>query len=304
MNRTTSLLSGLGALLLAVGCLPPLPGDIRPIGRDAPVTNPGPLGDIVKSKLQLDPALDPNRLGHRIHQLDQTTLPGEVTWETCEGVEVALAEVCGEMYTSGEVESCGYQATFFYANATPRCAVRFTTSQSWEDQPIHDLFVMDFAGTPSVLPPPSCGDGVVDLLEACDDGNHEMWDGCDQNCLVEEFQGCERVIEHEYEAAGLAFVDKDLWDGPRSHLMVNDGTKLAAVTSASCEEAEVVGQAVCDRLAVEMPFVSWCYPTTEYTEDASGAACNVRLEAWFHERAPESGVFTTSLPGILAFTIR
>jgi len=305
MKRTNSLLAGLGLLLLGMGCMPPLPGDMRPIVRpEAPVTNPGPLGDIVKAKLELEPTVDPNRIGHRIHQLADTTLDGDVTWETCEGVEVALADVCGQMYQSGDVESCSFQATFFYANATPRCAVRFSTRTTWEGQPMDDLFVMDFAGEPSVLPPPSCGDGVVDVLETCDDGNHEIWDGCDQNCLQEEFTGCEQVIQHEYEAAELAFVDKDSWDGPRSHLMINDGTKLAPVTQGSCEEAAVVGEAACARLAVEMPFVSWCYATTEYIEDAAGAACHVRLEAWFHQLAPETGVFTTSLPGVLAFTIR
>jgi cysteine-rich repeat protein len=298
-SLASSSLPAFALVAVCVACVGPPPVGFEPV----PVPNPGPFGDLVVERLELSKSQQPQSIAHRVHQLDDTQLDGDVTWESCEGVELALADVCGEMYSSGEVGTCSYQATFFYANDVPRCAVRFSSASSWE-APIHDLFVLDFAGTPTTGPAPTCGDGVLDALEMCDDGNHEMWDGCDANCQIEEFNGCETVIEHEYEAAGLAFVDRDGWDGPRSHLMVNDGAKIAPVTLGSCEDALVVGQDVCDRLSVEMPFINYCAPAVEYTEDDDGPACAVRLTAWFGQRDPSAGVFTTSLPGVLAFTIR
>ena len=37
----------------------------------------------------------------------------------------------------------------------------------------------------------TCGDGVVDLLEQCDDGNRSPGDGCDEFCGIEEPHGGE-----------------------------------------------------------------------------------------------------------------
>jgi cysteine-rich repeat protein len=298
MNRITSLalLAALPAAL-TTACLDF--GDGLP-KMPVPEPDPGPLGDLVKARLQLPQ--EPSRLEYRIHNLEDTELAGDVSYETCEGVEVALADVCSEMYASEEVRSCWSQATFFYAHDVPRCAVRF---QTWdEDAEMSEVFALDFAGAPVIGPTPGCGNGELDFGEVCDDGNHEMWDGCDPNCQQEEFNGCEVIIEQGFERAGVAFVDQQAWDGPRSHLMTNRGEAYTDVDELTCEQAQDAALAVCDDLAVQMPFVGWCWPETEhFVEDGQGA-CAVRLNVHFYELDPDTGVFTTGLDGLLAFTIR
>ena len=100
-------------------------------------------------------------------------------------------------------------------------------------------------------------------------------------------------------------VDQTKWDGPRSHLMVNHtATALREVTEASCDAAIASATDVCNELTSAMPFVGWCQPAGQYHQDDNGAACSIRLNVWFQQLDSDFGVYTTSLPGVLAFTIR
>lgn len=264
--------------------------------------DPDPLGERVVEQLSLG-EVQATPLEHRIDQIILDANDREVTWESCEGVEVALYEVCNNLYES-EVSSCWPQATFFYAHDVPRCAVRLSTTET-PDQVLPKVLAFDFAGPPLAGPAPTCGNGELDPGEACDDGNREYWDGCDPGCQVEEFQGCEAVIQSEFSRADVAFVDRDAWAGPRSHLMINQGEALRPVDSGLCQAAERAGSDTCDRLSVEMPFVGWCWATATLHDDAVGeTVCSVRIEVGFRDLEPSSGVFTTSLNGLLAFTIR
>jgi cysteine-rich repeat protein len=245
-------------------------------------------------------------LEFRLYQLEDAALQGEVTAASCDAVDEELATVCAELYAEGQVSSCSYTTSFFYANTVPRCAVRFETyPPSGSDASLSAVHVLDFAGTPIFDALPTCGDGVLDMGEACDDGNHEQWDGCDSNCAQEEFQGCEAVIEDLFADAGLARVRASDWDGPRSHLMVNHSAKsLRPLDAETCNDAIETATAACNELTTQMPFVSWCAPAGVFHEEHGAPACSIRLQVWFQQLDSNFGVFTTSLPGILAFTIR
>lgn len=262
------------------------------------------LAQAVKRQLAAD-RIDAD-LEYRLYQLEDAGLDGDVTATSCDAVDQELATVCSELYAEGKVSSCGYTTSFFYANVVPRCAVRFETyPPSGGDVSLSAVHVLDFAGTPLFEAPPACGNGALDPGEACDDGNHEQWDGCDSNCAQEEFQGCETVIEDIFADAGLARVRASDWDGPRSHLMVNHTAKsLRALDAETCTEAITTATAACNELTTQMPFVSWCAPSGVFHEEHGAPACSIRLQVWFHQLDPSFGVFTTSLPGILAFTIR
>ncbi|MBI1945296.1 MAG: hypothetical protein HYS27_06355 [Deltaproteobacteria bacterium] len=251
------------------------------------------------------PGPDDGSLEYRVFQLEDAALDGDVSAASCDAVDAELAQVCADLYAEGTVASCGYTTSFFYAHVTPRCAVRFESWRQSDTGPIHDVHVLDFAGTPLEGPVPGCGNGVLDEAEACDDGNHEAWDGCDANCNQEEFQGCEHVIEDVYQRAGVARVAADEWDGPRSHLMVNHGASaLRPLDEPECTEAIRAADEVCQELMTQMPFVSYCQPAGQFHQEASEPVCSIRLQVWFDQLDYQTGVFTTSLPGLLAFTIR
>jgi cysteine-rich repeat protein len=241
------------------------------------------------------------RLGHRIHQLDDAEfLEGEVTPEACDQIEAKLSPICNELYNEGKVATCYSTATFFYAHQIPRCAVRFITSPDREYEEMTDVFVLDFAGEAVDAPDTLCGNGVLDEGESCDDGNHEIWDGCDSHCEVEPFTGCETLIEEKFVAADIANVSSTSWKAPRSHLMVNHGNAMKPMTPSLCDAAITTAMETCFDLTAQMPFVYHCNAQGEYHD----AACSIRLEAYFSGLDPDNGVFTTALSGILAFTIR
>ena len=272
-----------------------------------PVDQTGGLAAKVKHAIgdpgQLAPLSE--TLEYRLFQLEDTELAGDVTPESCDGVDQTLATVCGELYEEGKVGWCNYTTSFFYAHVVPRCAVRFETSPANEASMLSSVHVLDFAGTPLEGPTPGCGNGTLESNEACDDGNHEQWDGCDANCNQEEFQGCETVIEDIYQRSGIARVAADEWDGPRSHLMVNHGARaLQELDVAACDQAIATATDVCNELTAQMPFVSYCQPAGMFHEEGGAPVCSIRLQVWFGQLDANFGVFTTSLPGLLAFTIR
>jgi cysteine-rich repeat protein len=292
-------------LVLGLGLLSGCAGDGEP-GPTEPV-DPGHLGDLVGDALAgvTTGTVASSEIEFNLFDLDEVELDGEVTRERCDAVDATLQVVCEESVASGEASYCSYQTAFFYAHDIPRCAVRFHAYTGSNDA-MAPVYALDFAGTPLSEPAPSCGNGIVDEAagEACDDGNLEMWDGCDPTCQPEPFEGCETVIESYYQAAGLATVDADTWTGPRSHLMVNHGAALKEMDAAACSAAVATAVDVCAELQLQMPFVSWCSAAGAQHVDAAGPACSIRLTVYFDQLAPDTGVFTTSLPGILAFTIR
>ncbi len=263
------------------------------------------LASVVKRAIAEPKGPSSDALEYRMHQLTDATLAGDVTAASCDAVDQELAEVCADLYQEGAVTSCGYTTAFFYAHVTPRCAVRFETWRADDTGPIHDVHVLDFAGAPLVGPVPGCGNGVLDDGEVCDDGNHEAWDGCDANCNQEEFQGCEHVIEEVFARTDVADIDADAWQGPRSHLMVHhEARALHEVDQERCDAAIGAATEVCDELVRQMPFVGYCQPAGVFHDDDGAPACSIRLQVWFQGLDYATGVFTTSLPGLLAFTIR
>ena len=276
-------------------------GDADDAG-DGPARGPQELADRVDRALGDLASGDATAGGleYRIFDLADVALEGDVTPETCDAVDVNLAETCNQLHADGTAQSCWYLTTFYWAHQTPRCAVRFVVTRNEAEPGLPEIYAMDFSGAPTSEPPPTCGNTILDDGEVCDDGNLEAWDGCDASCRMEEFTGCEAVIESYYAEAGIAHVDRTTWEGPRSHIMVNAAEAMTAVDAHACNAAIALGTDVCAELGRQMPFVAWCAPSGELHD----GACSVRLEVGFQSLDPDGGVFTTALPGVLAFTIR
>lgn len=274
-------------------------------------TDPDIVGDPLAAALShsmsglavLSPDLDV--LGYGLTQPSSARPRGEVNQASCDAAELAVNEACAVVAQPDGHTSCWGQTTFFYAHDMPRCAGRIELYDASRPDAITPMLTFDLTGESRVGGDSDCGNGVLDDGEQCDDGNHEAWDGCDPNCMPEQFNGCEAVIEEKFQAAHVAFVDRDLWASPRSHLMVHGAVDaLAPVDSGLCATARTVAQDACAQLTADMPFVSWCTPSTEFGSDVQGAFCAVRLTVGFWQLQPLSGIFTTSLPGLLSFTIR
>ncbi len=247
---------------------------------------------------------DVARIGYDIETPVAAVTPRDVDADTCGQVQLALDRACTGVIGSGARASCWGQTALFFANTTPRCAARVWVGDGDGDR-MYGLYAFDFQGEPYDGPAPECGNGELEPGEQCDDGNTDPWDGCDAACYLEDFNGCEAVIEHHYRVAELAVVDKALWDGGRSHVMTHPGAlALRAVDELSCNAALAVGADVCNELMSTMPFVGWCQPMVEHFADAEGPACAVRFEVGFQQIDPDAGVYTLALPGILSFTIR
>lgn len=225
---------------------------------------------------------------------------GEVNVESCSELEGLLNQSCELIEGLSSNSYCYAESTFFMAHSQPRCAARLHIS----NETLEDTYAFDLTGSPEDGPADTCGDGTLDEGEMCDDGNLEDFDGCSSLCETEEFQGCEAVIEQYYEQAQLAFVDRNLWDGPRSHLMVNKTVQaLNPVDQRTCNAALAVGVDVCNELTSQMPFVGGCELVGGLRLGDGQAACDLRFQVYFQSVSPSDGVFTTAMAGILAFTI-
>jgi cysteine-rich repeat protein len=223
--------------------------------------------------------------------------------DSCQQVSARLEQLCNDLGNATGAYCYGH-ATFFWAHDVPRCSGRleFPPIDYMADE-LPRTYAFDLTGVPRLGAGDGCGDGEIDPGETCDDGNHDLWDGCDSNCQEEEFTGCETVIENEFAVANVAWIDRTDWASPRSHLMIHKHAgALRPMDRALCGEAKATAATVCARLQQDMPFVGWCDPRVEYLE--SSASCAVRLTVGFQALDPSHGVFTTSLQGILSFTIR
>ncbi len=265
------------------------------------VTEPSEVGQALSDSLVGQASIAPIQevLAQGLYSLPSATPTGAVTLESCQEVENLLSQACGLLGSISGESYCYGQATYFMAHSTPRCAARLQRSGELEE-----IYAFDLSGTPVNSPSDHCGDGVVDGDEQCDDGNREDWDGCSATCNVEEFQGCEAVIEQYYQDAGIAFVPKNQWDGPRSHLMINSSARpLVTVNQQSCDAAISLGVDVCNELVRQMPFVGSCQPLGRLRGELGTQECDLRFQVYFDSVDPDSGVFTTAMPGILAFTL-
>jgi cysteine-rich repeat protein len=275
--------------------------DADPIG---PPGDPSVVGSILADHLG-GVAQAPGgtvQLGYRLTQLAQVDPTAGVTADNCEGALASdLWQACDEIQRQGLAYSCGVTSTFFFAHDTPRCGVRITLWHEETYTEIPNVVAFDLSGPPIIGWEEHCGNGYLDQYEECDDGNHDEWDGCDANCNVEQFTGCETVIEHYFDLAQIAHVDAADWSEPRSHLMVHpDAAPLRPVDASLCNAASATAQDVCFELVGTMGFVGSCTPVVKLEE----GACNVRLEVSFSRISPDDAVFTTALTGILAFTIK
>ena len=268
---------------------------------DTPVSEPSEVGQVIAQALEGQANIAPVQvaLAELIFSLPTADAMVDVTSENCQLVEGALHQACALLGELGSESYCYAESTFFMAHSTPRCASRLHLTGETET-----IYAFDLSGQSLTGPVDTCGDGIVDEEEQCDDGNHEDWDGCTANCEIEEFQGCEAVIQQYYEDAGIALVDKNRWDGPRTHIMVNPSAKaLTQINQLSCDAALAVGVDVCNELVNQMPFVSECKPMGGLRNAGQGDQCDLRFLVYFSQTDPDSGVFTTAMPGLLAFTL-
>ncbi len=239
------------------------------------------------------------KLAGGLYSIPTATPHGAVTPASCQEVEGVLQEVCSLINLDGENAYCWGEATYFLANSTPRCAARL---HLFGEDEVENIYAFDLSGQAQDQAPETCGNGEVDEDEECDDGNFEDFDGCDSTCAFEEFQGCEAVIEQYYKDAGIAIVDKNSWDGPRSHLMVNPSAQaLTEVNQISCDAALSLGVDVCNELVRQMPFVGSCQPIGGVRGENEDQ-CDLRFMVYFNDVDPANGAYTTALPGILAFS--
>ena len=243
-------------------------------------------------------------LGHQLVQPTFADPLAEPTADSCAQVAEALASTCRTVIERGLAPQCASQATYFLAHTTPRCAGRVEVPAP-DAADLHAILAFDLAGRATGGGGPSCGNGVIEGGEQCDDGNAEVFDGCDATCQLEEFQGCERVVEEKFQAAQVAWIDRSQWAGPRSHLMIHGrAAALRPVSAATCGEARAAADAACAQLRLDMPFVGACAAATHFGADDAGDFCAVRMTVGFQATAADFGIFTTALPGVLAFTIR
>jgi cysteine-rich repeat protein len=257
------------------------------------------LSEGLASQAQLQPLQA--KLAGGLFSIPSATPLGPVNPATCQAVEGLVQQACSLISLVSENEYCWGEATYFLANTTPRCAARLHISG--QSEIAETIYAFDLSGFALTEPPDSCGNGEIDEGEECDDGNHEEFDGCDATCAFEEFQGCEAVIEQYYQDAGIAYVDKNSWNGPRSHLMINPTAQaLTEVNQISCDAAVSVGVDVCSEIVRQMPFVGSCQPLGAMRGDDSNH-CDLRFMVYFQDIDPANGAYTTALPGILAFTI-
>lgn len=79
--------------------------------------------------------------------------------------------------------------------------------------------------TNTCIPPPVCGNGVVEAGEQCDDGNVTNGDGCDENCQIETVDGCDSPTR--IPAAGGTFNGTTSGFGVQAGTCPSGGTGLA-----------------------------------------------------------------------------
>ena len=266
-------------------------------------TQPSEVADVLSQNLNTQALIQPleSKLAGGLYSIPSATPTQAVTPANCSLVEGLVQQACSFIELASDSQYCWGEATYFLANTTPRCAARLHISGEGEIN--ENIYAFDLSGQSLDEPPDSCGNGELDEGEECDDGNHEDFDGCDATCAFEEFQGCEAVIEQYYQDAGIAYVDKNNWDGPRSHLMINPGAQaLTEVNQVSCDAAVAVGVDVCNEIVRQMPFVGSCQPLGAIRGEQADV-CDLRFMVYFNDVDPANGAYTTALPGILAFTI-
>lgn len=269
----------------------------------------GPVGETVSNQLRHMASVSPQHIPieHELYQLDADS--PDVDAQLCNRVQGALNSACQLLTAAGVSDYCSAQASFFLANTTPRCGARVELLDEAQiapgGTPLPTIFAFDLSGTPIADRVPTCGDGVVDDGEECDDGNHDVFDGCDSQCFLEPFNGCEGIIQSYFQAAQIATIEQALWVGPRSHIMVHNATKpMRPIDQAACNAAAATAVDACNEMVHTMPHVGSCAPSTQMFNDELGDACAVRFSVYFSAIDPSAGAYTTELPGILAFTLR
>jgi len=293
MNISQGLLTSALSLLLASACTGGTDDDVN--------AEPSQVASTISQSVADVALVSPTQvtLAQGLFSIPSASAVGDVNGQTCSELEGLLNASCQFIEGLAGDSYCYAESTFFMAHSQPRCASRLHIGGELES-----IYAFDLTGASLTGPVDTCGDGIVDEEEQCDDGNREDFDGCSQLCEIEEFQGCEAVIEQYYQQAELAFVDKEQWDGPRSHLMINRTVQaLSAVDQRTCDAALAVGVDVCNELTRQMPFVANCQPMGGLRQTDNGALCDMRFQVFFQSVSPADGVFTTAMPGILAFTI-
>ncbi len=293
MNFSQGLLASSLSLLLASACT----GGAG----DDDIAEPSQVATSISESVTDIAQVAPTQvtLANRLFSIPSASAVGEVNAQTCSDLEGLLNQSCQFIEGIAGDSYCYAESTFFMAHSQPRCASRLHLGGE-----LDNIYAFDLTGQSLTGPVDTCGDGIVDEEEQCDDGNREDFDGCSQLCEIEEFQGCEAVIEQYYQQAEIAYVDKEQWDGPRSHVMINRTVRaLTAVDQRSCDAALAVGADVCNELTSQMPFVGSCQPMGGLRQTDNGPLCDVRFQVYFQTVSPADGVFTTAMPGILAFTI-
>jgi cysteine-rich repeat protein len=102
-------------------------------------------------------------------------------------VDLAAGETCDDGINDGSYGSCSVDC-----QDGPRCGDGVVQADAGEECDFgannEDPFSVSYGGcTTTCLIGPHCGDFVTqEPYETCDDGNHDNYDGCSANCLIEQ----------------------------------------------------------------------------------------------------------------------
>ncbi len=224
----------------------------------------------------------------------------QMTSAQCDKVQVSLAQACGRIVDKGVAPDCSSQATFVSTDDDHGLCASRVQLPAADAGELVAVYGFDLVGKT-----PSCGNGVLDPGEACDDAVATVGGRCQGCRLVNQFNGCEAMIEEHFQRAGIAYVPRYTWSPKVAHVIVNSGVSPAEPVSAGlCAQAKAAADGVCSQLTRDMPFVGACRAATRLGTDPAGDYCAVRFNVSFSKVDRPAGVYTTRLPGILSFTLR
>lgn len=237
---------------------------------------------------------DLERLDVGIYRPMAVELRGTMDEATCVKEAAVLRDTCIPLGLTAD--RCFAQSAWLDLHGTRACHLRLAATYA-AGPPV--LVIVDVP-VPEEPPPAQCGNGVLEAGEECDDGNPAWWDGCAPTCFFEEFEGCETIIERHMLLAGVGSVPASGWWSPGAQLMVQPAASAdGPVTSLSCELARDAADRSCDEIVQTMPFAGACRAESWHAP----GRCTVRLAVAFARLAPDVGVHSTTLGGVLSFTL-
>ena len=252
-------------------------------GTSVPVDYPTDAAAVITKALSNDVKLsgEVKDAGYHVYDLGSVPASSELSWFMCGIRKTELTETCRTLRGDAEgPPGCTVTAAQIgdWVTTPVRCAMRFTFPAHNESS-IAKVLTLD--------------------LDPCTSF---------KDCQSLPFNGCETVIQRQFEAAQIARVDAATWSSPRTHVMMHGPVSaLRPVDAALCNEARVAADNVCGELVATMSsFISTCRPTVVFAHDdhEDRDFCAVRFEVGFSHENPSNAVVTTELDGLLSFSLR